>query len=214
MNNIVITVARGFGSGGKEIASRVAKDLGISCYENRILTLASQLSGLDQELFNEVNEKIREKGGFSAFMKGLPRARSYITKGKFVSDDALFEYQKKIILDLAETQSCVIVGKCADWILRGRDNVISLYIEAPRDFWLKRTMEHMQVNEAVAEKNIVTTDKYRANYYKYYTKGNYWTNPINYDLTLNSEKVGIEQCVQLIEDYVKIKMNYLGIEKL
>ena len=80
MNNIVITVARGFGSGGKEIASRVAKDLGISCYENRILTLASQLSGLDQELFNEVNEKIREKGGFSAFMKGLPRARSYITK--------------------------------------------------------------------------------------------------------------------------------------
>lgn len=124
MNNIVITVARGFGSGGKEIASRVAKDLGISCYENRILTLASQLSGLDQELFNEVNEKIREKGGFSAFMKGLPRARSYITKGKFVSDDALFEYQKKIILDLAETQSCVIVGKCADWILRGRDNVI------------------------------------------------------------------------------------------
>ena len=214
MNNIVITVARGFGSGGKEIASRVAKDLGISCYENRILTLASQLSGLDQELFNEVNEKIREKGGFSAFMKGLPRARSYITKGKFVSDDALFEYQKKIILDLAETLSCVIVGKCADWILRGRDNVISLYIEAPRDFCLKRTMEHMQVNEAVAEKNIVTTDKYRANYYKYYTKGNYWTNPINYDLTLNSEKVGIEQCVQLIEDYVKIKMNYLGIEKL
>ena len=75
-------------------------------------------------------------------------------------------------------------------------------------------MEHMQVNEAVAEKNIVTTDQYRANYYKYYTKGNYWTNPINYDLTLNSEKVGIEQCVQLIEDYVKIKMNYLGIEKL
>ena len=71
----------------------------------------------------------------------------------------------------------------------------------------------MQVNEAVAERNIVQTDKYRANYYKYYTKGNYWTNPINYDLTLNSEKVGIEQCVQLIESYVKIKMDYLGIKK-
>ena len=132
MDNIVITVARGFGSGGKEIASKVAKDLGISCYENRILTLASQLSGLDEELFNEVNERVREKGGFAAFMKGLPRARNYITKGKFVSDDTLFEYQKKIIEELAATQSCVIVGKCADWILRGRDNVISLYIEAPR----------------------------------------------------------------------------------
>ena len=69
MDNIVITVARGFGSGGKEIASKVAKDLGISCYENRILTLASQLSGLDEELFNEVNERVREKGGFAAFMK-------------------------------------------------------------------------------------------------------------------------------------------------
>ena len=145
MDNIVITVARGFGSGGKEIASKVAKDLGISCYENRILTLASQLSGLDEELFNEVNERVREKGGFAAFMKGLPRARNYITKGKFVSDDTLFEYQKKIIEELAATQSCVIVGKCADWILRGRDNVISLYIEAPRDFCLKRTMEHMQL---------------------------------------------------------------------
>ena len=113
MDNIVITVARGFGSGGKEIASKVAKDLGISCYENRILTLASQLSGLDEELFNEVNERVREKGGFAAFMKGLPRARNYITKGKFVSDDTLFEYQKKIIEELAATQSCVIVVSAA-----------------------------------------------------------------------------------------------------
>ena len=75
MKNYVVTFARGFGTGGKEIASKLAKELGIHCYENRILTLASQLSGLDEQLFEEVNEKIRAHGGFSSFLKGLPRAK-------------------------------------------------------------------------------------------------------------------------------------------
>ena len=111
MGNYVVTFARGFGSGGKEIASRLAKELGIHCYENRILTLASQLSGLNEQLFKEVNEKIRSSGGFASFMRGLPRARHYIARNeKFVSDDTLFQYQKQIIENLAETESCVIVG--------------------------------------------------------------------------------------------------------
>lgn len=205
MSNFVVTFARGFGSGGKEIASKLAADLGIHCYENRILTLASQMSGLDESLFNDVNERIRTKGGFSNFMRGLPRTRHYVSKGKFVSDDTLFEYQCKIIEDLAESESCVIVGKCADWVLRGRDNVVSVYIEAPRSFCLERTMKNMQVPEEIAAATIKQTDKYRADYYNYYTHGKYWTNPINYDMTLNSEKVGIDNCVALIKDYLKIK---------
>ena len=192
MENYVVTFARGFGTGGKEIASKLAKELGIHCYENRILTLASQMSGLDEKLFQEVNEKMRSNGGFSSFLK-------------FVSDDKLFEYQKQIIENLADTESCVIVGKCADYILRGRPNIVSIYIEAPRDFCVKRTMEHMGVTEDVATATIVHTDKFRADYYKYYTHGNYWTNPVNYDLTINSEKVGIEDSVKLIKDYMKIK---------
>ena len=206
MENYVITFARGFGTGGKEIASKLAKELGIHCYENRILTLASQLSGLDEKLFEEVNEKVRTNGGFSSFLKGLPRSRQYISRNeKFVSDDTLFEYQKKIIENLADTESCVIVGKCADWVLRGRDNVVSIYIEAPRDFCIKRTMEHMGVTEETANATIEHTDKYRADYYKYYTHGNYWTNPVNYDLTLNSEKVGVDNCVKVIRECLKIK---------
>ena len=206
MENYVVTFARGFGTGGKEIASKLAKELGIHCYENRILTLASQMSGLDEKLFQEVNEKVRSNGGFSSFLKGLPRAKSYISRNeKFVSDDKLFEYQKQIIENLADTESCVIVGKCADYILRGRPNIVSIYIEAPRDYCVKRTMEHMGVTEDVATATIVQTDKFRADYYKYYTHGNYWTNPVNYDLTINSEKVGIEDSVKLIKDYMKIK---------
>lgn len=206
MEKFVVTFARGFGSGGKEIASLLAKDLGIHCYENRILTLASQLSGLDENLFNAVNEKIRTNGGFSGFLRGLPRSKNYIAKNeKFVSDDKLFEYQCEIINSLADQESCVIVGKCADFVLKSRDNVVSVYIEAPRAFCLQRTIEHMGVTPEVANATITQTDKYRADYYAYYTHGNYWTNPVNYDMTLNSERVGIDNCVKVIEDYLIIR---------
>lgn len=203
MENFIVTFARGFGTGGKEIASMLAKDLGIHCYENRILTLASQMSGLDEKLFLDINERIRSNGGFTGFLKGLPRSRQYIARNeKFVSDDRLFEYQSQIIRNLADQESCVIVGKCADYVLKGRKNVVSIYIEAPRAFCLERTMQRMKVSADVAAATIENTDKYRADYYKYYTKGNYWTNPVNYDMTLNSEKVGIAGCVKMIEEYL------------
>ncbi|MCR4946989.1 MAG: cytidylate kinase-like family protein [Lachnospiraceae bacterium] len=206
MKRFVVTFARGFGSGGKEIASILARDLGIHCYENRILTLASQLSGLGENVFAEVNEKVRSVGGLSGFLRGLPRSRNYIAKNeKFVSDDRLFEYQCEIINNLADQESCVIVGKCADYVLRDRENVVSVYIEAPRAFCLQRTMERMGVTSDVANATITQTDKYRADYYAYYTHGNYWTNPVNYDMTLNSERVGIGDCVKLIENYLMIK---------
>lgn len=206
MENFIVTFARGFGTGGKEIASMLAKDLGIHCYENRILTLASQMSGLDEKLFLDINERIRNNGGFIGFLKGLPRSRQYIARNeKFVSDDRLFEYQSQIIRNLADQESCVIVGKCADYVLKGRKNVVSIYIEAPRAFCLERTMQRMKVSADVAAATIENTDKYRADYYKYYTKGNYWTNPVNYDMTLNSEKVGIAGCVKMIEEYLVMK---------
>ena len=206
METFVVTLARGFGTGGKEIASRLAKELGIHCYENRILTLASQLSGLDSNLFSEVNEKIRETVGFAGFLRGLPRAEQYITKNEdFVSDDALFAYQKQIIENLADSESCVIVGKCADWILRGRENVVRIYVEAARPFCVRRTMEHMGVSEETANNTIARTDRYRADYYRYYTGGGEWTNPVSYDMVLNSEWMGIENSVEMIQYYLQLK---------
>ena len=204
MNNYVITVARGFGSGGKEIAQMLAEELGINCYENRILTLASQLSGIDEQIFTEVNEKVRS-GFLSGLLKGLPQRKRPKVEGEFVSDDRLFEFQKQIIKQLAETESCIIVGKCADWILKDYDNVVSIYIEAPREYCRPRIMEKMGVSAEIADRSISNTDKYRAEYYKHYTGGNYWTNPVNYDLTLNSARVGEKRCVELIKQYLHLK---------
>lgn len=164
------------------------------------------LSGLDENVFQELNEKLREEGGFTSFLRGLPRAKGYISRNeKFKSDDRLFEYQSQIINELADKESCVIVGKCADYVLKNRPNVVSIYIEAPRAFCVERTIANMGVTPEVANATIERTDKFRADYYKYYTHGNYWTNPVNYDLTLNSERVGVENCVKTIEQYLIIK---------
>lgn len=207
MENYTITIARGFGSGGKEIASEVAKKLGIHCYENRILTLASQLSGIDKQLFEEVNEKLRQKkSGITTLLRGLPR-RSTPTpeKNKFASDDQLYDYEKQIILELYNTESSVIVGKAADWVLKDKDRVLSVYIEAPRSFCRPRIMKKMGVTAETADISITETDKYRAEYYSYYTGGNYWTNPVNYDLTLNTARLGIDGCVEMIEHALFMK---------
>ena len=200
MNNYTITVARGFGSGGKEVASKVAEKLKIHCYENRILTLASQLSGIDRQLFEEVNEKLHQKKkGFSALLKGLPRRKNPTPeREKFVSNDELYEYERKIILDLASTENWIIVGKAADWILKDNPRVLSVYIEAPRSFCRPRIMEKLGVSAETADISITETDCYRAEYYSYYTGGNYWTNPVNYDITLNTARLGIEGCVEMI----------------
>ncbi len=110
-----------------------------------------------------------------------------------------------IIRSLATTESCIIVGKCADYILRDYKNVISLYVEAPRAYCVKSIREKMHVSEERAHQLIHSTDKYRAKYYSYYTGGRDWTNPTNYDLVLNTGRVDRETCVKIVENYVQIK---------
>ena len=203
--NFVITIARGFGSGGKEIALKVAEKLGIPCYERQILQMASDYSGLTESVFAEVDERLR--GGLIA--KALEKfsfPKELVPQNKrFEGDIRLFELQRIIIRELAKKNSCVIVGKCADFILRDFDNVGSFYIEAPRKQCLESIMNKTGVSEKEATKLIETTDKYRAEYYKFYSGGNYWTNPINYDATLNSARIGREKCADVIIETMKIK---------
>lgn len=205
MGTYAITIARGFGSGGREIAGMLADILGIHSYENRILTLAAQYSGRDEYDFVEVDEKLR-----SGYLKQqLSRLQKRLTPRpqieKFTSDDRLFQFQEIIIRELARTENCIIVGKCADYVLRDFDNVLSVYIEAPRSFCLQKVMERMNVTEEEAHRLISRTDRYRADYYKYYTGGNYWTNPVNYDLTLNTGRLGYEGCMDIILNALKVK---------
>ena len=100
----------------------------------------------------------------------------------------------------------MIVGKCADYILKDYDNVVSIYVEAPRSYTLRRVMERMDdITVGEAHHLITKTDKYRADYYKYYTGGNYWTNPVNYDLTFNNARLGDDRCVKLVLECMKLK---------
>ena len=205
MKNYVITIARGFGSGGKEIGTKLAERLGIPCYENQILDMASDQSGIGKHLFAEADEKVKGKN-IARLLKISPIEKlAKPSERAFTSDNNLFNIQCEIIRELARTESCIIIGKCADYVLKEFDNVISVYIEAPRKECVESIVAKLQVTEPEAHELIAKTDKYRADYYAYYTKGGYWTNPVNYDLTLNSARVGRNKCVDLIEQYINIK---------
>lgn len=205
--NYVITIARGFGTGGKVLAMRLAEELGIECYEHRILALCSQQSELQYEKYVNSDENISNVGFWNRQLRKVKGITTPLPqKDRFIADDELFARQTKVINDLADSESCVIVGKCADYILKDRKNVISIYIEAPRRYCLKRIMDRMDVSESEAHRLISRTDRYRAEYYEYYTGGNYWTNPVNYDMTFNMERVGEDNCVEIIKEYVSKKL--------
>lgn len=206
MDHYVITIARGFGSGGKEIGSILAKRLEIPCYERQILTLASQTSGIVESEFVRQDERLKKVDILGSLKKEPFPSTTEATEKTFRGNRDLFEIQAEIIRQLADTQSCIIIGKCADYILRDYKNVVSVYIEAPRKACLESIMKKMHVSEKKGHELIRKTDKYRADYYKYYTNGGYWTNPVNYDMTLNSDRVGRETCADIIEHYLKMKM--------
>ena len=206
--NYVITIARGFGSGGKYIGKELSKRLGIPCYDSKILKIASNAIGINENLFHQVDERLRK----NKFIKKLTQAskRDYVvgpTERQFTSDDNLYNIQREIIEKLADTQSCIIIGKCANHILRERDNVISVYIEAPRKDCVESIKNLLGVTDEEAHSMIQKTDKYRADYYEYYTRGEDWTNPVLYDMTLNSARIGRDRCVDLIIDYLNIKFD-------
>jgi hypothetical protein len=209
MNNYVITIARGFGSGGKQVGLELSRDLGIYCYESQILTLASEYSGINKSKFVKVDEKLPLPFSFLPRLKDTPSTDHIMTPQdkRFTSAKNLFNIQTKIIRELAEKESCIIIGKCANYVLRDFKNVISVYIEAPRAYCLANVMEKLDATEEEAHRLITETDRYRAAYFKYYTRGRVWTDPVLYDMTLNSERVGIQKCVQLIKEYIKIKFS-------
>lgn len=188
------------------IGSMLSEELGIPCYERQILKMASEYSGISENLFAEVDEQLR--GSYVAKkLSGIPGTNTIAkpTEKEFVSDLNLFNIQAEIIRNLAKTESCIIVGKCANHVLRNDSNVISVYVEAPRKCCVKNIVERLGVEEDEANRMIYHTDKYREEYYKYYSGGDDWADPVNYDLVLNTGRIKREDCVKIIMNYAKIR---------
>ncbi len=206
MESYVITIARGFGCGGKHIGLALSKKLGIPCYDSQILAMASNYSGISKDLFVQVDEKLRGYHFLKRLMK-TPNTDEIVqpTDKSFISDVNLYNIQAKIIKELEKNQSCIIIGKCANHILRDYDNVVSVYVEAPRKECVESIVNLLGVTEDEAHKLIYQTDKYRADYYKYYTGGEVRTNPVLYDMTINTARIGRDRSADLIVEYLKIK---------
>ena len=204
MQHVVFTIARQCGSGGRTVGKMLAKNLNIPYYSGNLLKMASEESGINEQLFRKLDEKLKN----SPFL----RMSSDIYTGDlippessdFVSAKNLFNYQAKVIKRLAETESCVIIGRAADFILKDYPNVVSVFVHGSAEFNLARAMEQNSMTEEEMKKFIAKTDKYRAEYYKHYT-GRDWTDARNYDLCLNSSKLGFEKCVEEIKAYMNVR---------
>ena len=204
MENIVVTIARQYGIGGKTVGEMYASELGIPCYGMNLLKMASEESGINEQLFMQFDEKLRSNL--------LLRMTTDLYDGKvippghkdFVSAKNLFNWQAEVIKRLAKSETCVIIGRAADFVLKDYPNVVSVFVHASPEFNLARAMERNSMTTAEMEKFIASTDKYRSDFYKHYT-GREWTDARNYDLCLNSGKLGFEKCVEEIKAYIKVR---------
>lgn len=204
MDNVVITIARQYGSGGKTIGEQLAKELGISCYNREIIKMASEDSGISEKMFGQADEKLNV-GLLQKLTKRVYQGDLIPPESDgFASEKNLFNYQAKIIKQLARQESCVIVGRCADFVLRHFDNVASVFIHADEEFCMARAMERNSMTTKEMERYIAKVDKYRGDFYKHYT-GREWTDARNYDLCINSGKLGFDRCVEEIKSYLEIR---------
>lgn len=204
MDNVVITIARSYGSGGKTIGKMLAEELGIGYYDREILRLASDASGINETLFNKADEKLQNTLLFRIAKKVYKGELIPPDSDDFVSNDNLFNYQAKVIKELAASESCIIVGRCADFVLKDYKNVINIFIHAPFESCTDTVMEMFGITRKEAEKKITDTDRHRSEYYRYYT-GRDWENARHYDLCLNTEELGYEKCVEIIRNFINIK---------
>ena len=191
----IITISREFGSGGRFIGEEVAKKLGFACYDKNIIGQIAEKSGLSPEYIQENAELSPKKGLFAYAFSGRD-----IT-GKSV-EDMVYEAQRNIILELAEKEPCVIIGRNADYILKDRDDVLNVFIHGDMPEKIKRITGLYNVEEKEAVKMMADTDKRRRTNYNFYTDQN-WGKASNYTLCLNSSQLGYDRCEMIIMECVK-----------
>ena len=194
MKKFIITIGRQYGSGGRMIGQKIAEDLGVKCYNSELLIEAAKESGLCREVFEKIDEK-----PISAFLSFTAGKYDH---GEMPLNHKVFLAQMQTIKKLAERESCVIVGRCADYVLRERDDVINVFISAPFEDRVKRVIERDDILPGKAEKRVRRIDKERSNYYNFYSTKR-WGIADSYDVCLDSSKFGIEGCAKIIESLIK-----------
>ena len=193
---IIINIGRQFGGGGLGVADELGKRLGIPVYDKELITKAAQDSGFSAEFFEQTDEK-KSFFSLSSFFGG-----GYSVTENYMSDRGLFKMQSDTIERIAEQGSAIIVGRCADYILRDHDNTLNVFLTSPDEIRAERIAERKDITIEAAAKLIEEKDKKRAEYYNYYTFGN-WGVASNYDLGIDSSILGIEGTAEFIIDFAK-----------
>ena len=203
MGNLIITISREFGSGGREIGEKLAQQLSIPFYDKEILQRTAEKSGLSQDFIANAESHSRKSFLFSiatAPYSDMKFSYQYETP---VTDQAYFA-QSQVIRELAEANNCVIVGRCADYILREEEKLLRIFIVASPDDRLRRVVDEYGMEEKDASSKIKKADKARASYVRHYT-GEEWGDVKNYDLVINTSYSGIDGAVEIIKSALRAK---------
>ena len=206
MKPYIITIARQYGSGGKTVGKMLSDRLHIPFYNREVITMASEDSGINAMLFTDERLKPDLITRLKSRYKGnlpLPNDSSKV----YLRDDALFDYQAKIIRKLADQGPCVLIGRCADYVLKGRPDVVRVFVHADADFCLEQAMKVDSLPEDEVVRKIAEIDEYRAKYYKHHT-GHDWYDARNYDLSLNRGVLGFDGVVEEIVQYMEVRSQF------
>ena len=196
----IVTISREFGSGGREIGIKLAKRLGIDFYDKELISLAAKESGIDPALFERIDEHAANSLLYSLSMGMFNFGQTGFSPRDQISvNDQLYLLQHKIIKQLAE-KPCVIVGRCADYILRDKPNCINVFIHADIDDRMERAKKVHNIPENKVEAVVRKTDKTRSNYYQFYTEHK-WGLASNYHLCINSGKMSEDRIVDVLCNY-------------
>lgn len=207
---LIITIGRQYGSGGAEVGKKLGKKLGLDVYDKEILKMTSDHSGIRESYFHLADERAGNRLLYKVVQSMIPKNTAPSLGSDLVSADNLFRFQSSVIRKLAEEESCIFIGRCADHILAGTENLVRIFIYADMDARIKRIKEKGYYEEEEVPKNIRRVDKERREYHRYYT-GKDWENPGNYDMMLNSAVLGTDGCVECILEYLRIRGLHPGI---
>ncbi|MDR0367777.1 MAG: cytidylate kinase-like family protein [Bacteroidales bacterium] len=208
MKQHIINIGRQFGSGGRQIGEALAKKMNFSFYDKELIHLASKESGLGKEFFEKFDEKSRFGllGGFLGFRTGI-NADEFVNS--HLNHESLFRIQSNVIRELAEQQSCVFVGRCADYILREYPLCINVFITADLDDRIERVAKRQNIHKDKIPDLLEKTDKRRAEYYNFYTNKT-WGNAKSYHICINSSVLGIDETVEAIIRFAKHRFGTLA----